>query len=221
MNETVKSIPAGERVYRWLRERILDGSIAGGQMVTEGEISEAVDVSRTPVREALLQLAAEGVLELYPKRGALVLAVSAAELREVLIARALIEPWAARAVAGRGDRTRVSEAMREATAAARAALNAEDARAFQDADLDFHRRLLSAAGNRLLAGFYGSLRDRELRAGMFAVFSDPVRSKIGMVQHDAIADAVERGDGEAAAAAMVEHLDGTALALGQAPLSSG
>ncbi|HWD74730.1 MAG TPA: GntR family transcriptional regulator, partial [Solirubrobacteraceae bacterium] len=106
---------AADRAYRWLRARILDGTFAGGRLLSEGEVADAVEVSRTPVREALLQLAAEDMLELYPKRGALVVSVTAAELREVLVARGLLEPWAARLVAGRSDRAAVAAALRGVT----------------------------------------------------------------------------------------------------------
>jgi DNA-binding GntR family transcriptional regulator len=210
---------AADRVYHSLRARILDGTLVGGRLLSEGEVAAAVEVSRTPVREAFLRLAAEGMLELYPKRGALVLAVSANELREVLVARGLIEPWAARVVAGRSDRVAVAERLRELTDQARDALARHDERTFQAADRKFHQQLLKAAGNELLAGFYASLRDRQLRAGMLAIDNDPARGIESMDQHDTIVDALERGDGDAAAAAMVEHLNGTTRALGLAPLS--
>jgi DNA-binding GntR family transcriptional regulator len=210
---------AADRVYQWMRARILDGTLSGGRLLSEGEIADALDVSRTPVREAFLQLAAQGMLELYPRRGALVLAVSAGELREVLVARALIEPWATRVVAGRADRVTVAERLRRLTDQARDALARHDERTFQEVDREFHQQLLRAAGNELVAGFYASLRDRQLRAGMMAIYNDPARGVESMDQHDTIADALERGDGDAAAAAMVEHLNGTSRALGLAPLS--
>src|SRR6201987_1150090 len=104
MTARAQNESAADRVYQWLRARILDGRFAGGRLLSEGEIADAVQVSRTPVREAFLQLAAEDMLELYPKRGALVVPGTAAELREVLVARAVLEPSAARIVARRSDR---------------------------------------------------------------------------------------------------------------------
>ncbi|HWE08894.1 MAG TPA: GntR family transcriptional regulator [Solirubrobacteraceae bacterium] len=210
---------AADRAYRWLRARILNGTFAGGRLLSEGEVADAVQVSRTPVREAFLQLAAEDMLELYPKRGALVVSVSAAELREVLVARTLLEPWAAGLVAGRPDRTAVAAALRSVTEAARQALDGHDEEGFQEADRQFHQQLLVAAGNQLLAAFYASLRDRQLRGGMMAVYNDPARGAESMAQHDSIAAAIEAGDADAAAAVMTEHLNGTAGALGLAPLA--
>ena len=219
MTTRAASESAADRVYRWLRARILDGTFAGGRLLSEGEVADAVQVSRTPVREAFLQLAAEDMLELYPKRGALVVSVTAAELREVLVARTLLEPWAARLVAGRPDRATVVARMRRLTEEARRALDRHDEAGLQDADREFHQQLIAAAGNQLLAGFYASLRDRQLRGGVMAVYNDPARGVESMAEHDTIVAALERGDADASAAAMTEHLIGTALALGLAPLS--
>src|SRR5690349_23388986 len=86
---------ATTRVYQHLKRAILEQLHPGGTLLTEAEIAEAVGVSRTPVREALLRLEAEGLVALYPKRGALVLPVSAQEVDEVIEARTLIEGHAA------------------------------------------------------------------------------------------------------------------------------
>lgn len=210
---------AAERAYRWLRTRILDGTVRGGQMLSEGEVANALSLSRTPVREAFLQLSAEGMLELYPKRGALVLTVTAAQLREVLVARALIEPWAVRAVASQSDRSAVTTALRRLTEQGQRALAKRDGASFAETDRAFHEQLLAAAGNGLLAEFYASLRDRGLRGGMLAIYRDAVRGETAMDQHGAIVGAIERGDPEEGAAAMLEHLNATAAALGFAALS--
>src|SRR3954463_4618620 len=93
------AVPATERVYRYLKRNILEQVHSGGTLLTEAEIAEAVGVSRTPVREALLRLEAEGLLRLYPKRGALVLPVSMQEIADVVETRLLGEPHA---VAPRG-----------------------------------------------------------------------------------------------------------------------
>src|SRR3954452_13514203 len=92
------AVPATTRVYQHLKRNILEQVHPGGTLLTEAEIADAVGVSRTPVREALLRLESEGLLALYPKRGALVLPVSAREVDEVVEARILIEGHAAAAV---------------------------------------------------------------------------------------------------------------------------
>src|SRR6476660_9315497 len=92
---TAKQPPAADRVYTHVKQGVLERRYEGGTLLTEGELAEAVGVSRTPVREALLRLEVEGLIRLYPKKGALVVPVSAQEAHDVVEARALIEEWAA------------------------------------------------------------------------------------------------------------------------------
>jgi DNA-binding GntR family transcriptional regulator len=66
---------ATDRAYAYTKARVLDSTFAGGELLTEGEVAEALRMSRTPVREAFLRLEGEGLLRLYPKRGALVVPV--------------------------------------------------------------------------------------------------------------------------------------------------
>src|SRR5262245_5406294 len=89
------ALPAATRVYQHVKRAILEQIHAGGALLTEVEIATAVGVSRTPVREALLRLQSEGLVTLYPKRGALVLPISAAEIEDVIEARQLVEVHAA------------------------------------------------------------------------------------------------------------------------------
>src|ERR1051325_9098135 len=83
--------PAADRVYAHVKKGVLERRYEGGTLLTEGELAEAVGVSRTPVREALLRLEVEGLLRLYPKKGALVLPVSAQEIADVVETRQLGE----------------------------------------------------------------------------------------------------------------------------------
>src|SRR5919199_6671341 len=90
---------AAARVYAYVKERLLDGTFPGGVLLSENELSQQLGLSRTPVRQAFVQLEAEGLLELYPKRGALVVPVAASEIEDVFEARLLIEQHAARRAA--------------------------------------------------------------------------------------------------------------------------
>src|SRR5262249_6403115 len=85
---------ASERAYKHVKEQVLDGVLPGGELISEGEVAEALGMSRTPVRAAFTQLESEGLLRLYPKRGALVVPVSAAEMQSVIETRWVIERYA-------------------------------------------------------------------------------------------------------------------------------
>ena len=102
---------AAQVAYDYVKARLLDGRFAGGTLLSENEIAQRLNVSRTPVRQAFVQLEAEGLLELYPRRGALVVPISASEAEDVLEARQLIEQHAARRAAGAGPA--LARALRE------------------------------------------------------------------------------------------------------------
>jgi DNA-binding GntR family transcriptional regulator len=204
---------AADRAYTFVKRQIVSGSYAGGTLISEGEVSAAVEVSRTPVREAFLRLEVEGLLRLYPKRGALVVPVSASEIRDVLDARLMIEQHAARTAIGTGRH-------RELAAELRAILGKQDdpdvprdAGRFTQIDQQFHGALVNAAGNRLLAGFYATLRDRQLRMGTVALVHDPGRYDAILAEHATLADLIGGGDSEAVASALAAHLAATRAAL--------
>src|ERR1700735_5365213 len=93
---------AKDRALDYVKNQILTGAFPGGELISEGEVAAALGMSRTPVREAFLRLEAEGLLRLYPQRGALVVPVSSEEAHAVLEARLVLEKFAAAKVIGRG-----------------------------------------------------------------------------------------------------------------------
>src|SRR5258707_4881136 len=93
---------AADRAYDWTKERLLDGTFPGGELLSEGQVADALLISRTPVREAFLRLQAESFLKLYPKRGALGVPVTLAEARALGEARLMMERSALETVAARG-----------------------------------------------------------------------------------------------------------------------
>jgi len=208
----VASPSAADRAYAFVKDHIVTGGYPGGTLISEGDVSAAVQVSRTPVREAFLRLAAEGLLHLYPKRGALVVPVSASEIREVLDARLVIEQHAARTAIAAGRHHELAAELRTVLAAHGVDL-VRDAGRFTQLDQQFHGTLVNAAGNRLLAGFYATLRDRQLRMGTTALLRDPDRYDAIRAEHAALADLIDAGDGDAVTAAMASHLAATRAAL--------
>jgi DNA-binding GntR family transcriptional regulator len=175
---------ATTRVYQHLKRAILEQLHPGGALLTETEIADAVGVSRTPVREALLRLESEGLVALYPKRGALVLPVSAQEINEVVEARLLVEGHAAAKVwPRRAGLIPTLESLRDTMHAARAA---GDVPAMMEADRGFHAAVVDAAGNRILADLYHRLRDRQMRMGVAAMRFSPDRMDRALGDHDGL-----------------------------------
>jgi DNA-binding GntR family transcriptional regulator len=172
-------------------------------------------VCRTPVRQAFLQLEAEGLLELYPRRGALVVPISPSEAEDVLEARLLIEQHCARSVAAEGARG--IPGLHDAIAEQQRAL-ADGGTGFIVADRRFHRAIVAANGNALLTRQYDTLRDRQQRIAATAVARDPARIVRFIAEHEELVAAIERGDPAAAAQLTAAHLRG-ADALARRPRS--
>src|SRR4051794_41718626 len=93
---------AAQRAYAHVKQRLLDGRFPGGMLLSENALAQQLEISRTPIRQAFGQLEAEGLVELYPRRGALVVPISASEADDVHEARDLIERHCARRAAEAG-----------------------------------------------------------------------------------------------------------------------
>ncbi|MHB9752816.1 GntR family transcriptional regulator [Streptomyces sp. BYX5S] len=199
-----KRPPAAERVYDHVKRGVLERSYEGGTLLTEGELAEAVGVSRTPVREALLKLEVEGLLKLYPKKGALVLPVSAQEIEDVVETRLLVEEHAVRKAFPARPRlvARLEELLEEQRAQAAAGQFTEAA----TTDRCFHAEIVRSGGNEILSRLYDQLRDRQLRMGVAVMRSHPDRIAKTLAEHAEILDALRAGDEEAAVAVVRRHV---------------
>jgi DNA-binding GntR family transcriptional regulator len=211
MDATGEPLSAAERVYRHVRAGILNRRFADNDLLAEGRIAEETGVSRTPVREALLRLEAEGMVALLPKRGALVLPVSAAEWRDVLATRELVETYCVRRVIDSGAAPALTGPLTTALATLQTAADDGDVAAYVAADRNFHAAIVAAAGNSILIRLYGSLRDRQLRMGAANLLgegglADSARTRRTIDDHHAIADAIAAQDLDAAVTLTIEHL---------------
>ncbi|GAA4532453.1 GntR family transcriptional regulator [Amycolatopsis samaneae] len=200
-----------DRAYQYLRSTVLTDPAVSGTFINEQAVATSVGVSRTPVREALLMLAAEDLVQLVPHRGAFVTPLPGRQIAELMQARAVIECWAAS----------TSLAGGRAPAAAMAAVIerqrevADDARAFIDLDSEFHALLVDAAGNSVLARLYETLRARHVLLGVVALERSEDRRREVLAEHQEIVDALAAGDAAGAEAAIRRHLDTTGNVLMQ------
>lgn len=207
---------AKELVYEFVKRQILSLELAPGAFVTEPEIAAQLGVSRTPVREAFLRLEAERLLTLVPHRGAQVTPISAHEMSDVMEVRLVVELWCAQAVLD-GRHGGVAERLSKALDDQRGLVDSTDFARFIELDREFHRHLVVAAGNEVMLELYDSLRDRQQRMGVAAVFQNPGRSTAVITEHAKIAVAIASGDRDAVERAVREHLDITLEALRSAP----
>ncbi|MFG3656578.1 GntR family transcriptional regulator [Streptomyces sp. NPDC047706] len=200
----VKQPPAADRVYTHVKQGVLDRRYEGGTLLTEGELADAVGVSRTPVREALLRLEAEGLIKLYPKKGALVLPVSAQEIADVVETRLLVEEHAARKAvpAPSGLIARLEELLERQREQAAAG----DLAGAAVTDRSFHAEIVRSGGNEILSRLYDQLRDRQLRMGVAVMHSHPDRIAKTLAEHQDILDALRSGDPDAAVGVVHRHI---------------
>ncbi|UQE77176.1 GntR family transcriptional regulator [Gordonia sp. PP30] len=208
LNASSSTGSAAERVYGEVKELILTNRIAGGELISEGEVAQRCEVSRTPVREAFLRLETEGWMRLYPKRGALIIPISDREASDVVEARILLEGHAVDAIAADDNRIRRLAAQLRDNLATHRDTDLEDIDTFSHHDAQFHQLIAAAGGNDLLAGFYVSLGERHRRMTIASVHRDVgVASRI-LADHAALLDAIEQGDAERFRAELAHHLAG-------------
>lgn len=190
--------------YEAIRRRILDNVWPPGHQALEQEIALELGVSRTPVREALIRLEREGLVQVIPRRGMRVLPLSAVDMREIYEVLTALESLAAEMVANRhlGDAELAS--LQAATDAMEAALARDDLDAWAAADEDFHARLIALAGNRHLAEAVHSHWDRAHRARMFTLRLRP-KPIHSTQEHRALLECLRAGDSAGAAAVNRAH----------------
>ena len=209
---------AKDRALEYVKAQVLTGAFSGGELISEGEVATALGMSRTPVREAFLRLEADGLLRLYPKRGALVVPVSSGEARAVIEARLVLERFAATKVIARGAAacTVAFERLSAALQRQHEAAAAPDWEAFVRADRAYHDVTLEESGNAILCDFYSSLRDRQMRMTGESLIQDEQRMATILDEHRVIAEALRDGDLERTLEAVQNHLGGTLRSLGLA-----
>jgi DNA-binding GntR family transcriptional regulator len=207
---TVKETRA-EALRRALADAILDGAVAPGAHLDEQEIASRHGVSRTPVREALRQLAAIGLVDLRPRRGAVAVAVSPVRIAEMFEVLNELETLAARLAA-----ERMTPIQRRRLAALHQSMaepmRAGDHETYEAGNVAFHAAIFEGSHNGFLAETARGVRER-LRPFIRGQFRLLGRLQRSFAEHATIVDAIARGDADGAAAAMARHV----TRLGDAP----
>ncbi|BBK44674.1 GntR family transcriptional regulator [Allostella vacuolata] len=194
-----------EAVVGRVRDMITEGELAPGSRIHEGNLGRALGVSRTPLREALKFLASEGLIELVPTRGAVVRRLTAQDVQDALAVLGGLEAQAGRLVCARASDAELAEIrclherMMERYAA-------RDRLPYFKLNQEIHSRILAASGNAVLAYVHGILQAR-LKRIRYIGNEAPDRWAGAVADHEAIMAALDRRDGEAAAAALAAHME--------------
>jgi DNA-binding GntR family transcriptional regulator len=206
---SAKPEPAQDVVFAWLKKHVVSLPRTDGTFLTEAEVCRATGMSRTPVREALLRLEADGLLRIVPKKGAFVPPITELEVEAIMQARGLVEDFCVRRAVHVGE----SLALELDRLLASQEKHQKSPLEFIELDREFHRAIVRAAHNPVLADFYESLRDRQMRMGIHAIATSGQRTASVLIEHRAIAEGVRSGDADQAAASMALHLRRTLAVL--------
>ncbi len=200
-------VTLGHHAADSIRDAILQGSLRPDERLVESAIASQLNLSRGPVRDALRQLALEGLVVIVPRRGTFVSRLDRADIREISTLRAVIEGLAARFLAVRRDQAAVDQ-LEECLNAMAEAGDADPVR-FATFDLKFHETLVRASGHKRLYHSWTNLRTqiwmfiRETRLGN-------LRSAEGTREfHETIVRAIRAGDAAEAERAARHHSEST------------
>jgi len=200
-----RAATAAARIYSDLRAELVSLQRHPREVVSEAEIALSYGVSRTPVREAILKLSDEGLLEIFPQSGIFVSRIPLAALPEAIVIRKALEATTAQMAAQRATASQILnlhsilERQREANAAG-------DSDAFHQADETFHATIAEVAG---YPGIWTLIQQVKVHVDRYRRLTLPQAGRIGRAigEHEAILDAIEAHDPNAARGAMELHLE--------------
>ena len=205
-----------QQAYQHLRERLVSGELTAGTQLSEPDLAKQLGMSRTPVREALRQMENEGLLDYAPRFGAMVRVPDREELGEMYAVREALESFAAAEAARNiGPRDlekleaefqRMSDLAGTVSAAADSVLDGDELRDFIQADMNFHRIIIEAAGNRYMSRI---LDDTRLLVRVFtSTFWQYDTEKLteAIEFHRRLLTAMQNRDSEAARLATVDAM---------------
>jgi DNA-binding GntR family transcriptional regulator len=197
---------AGGRAYEVIRNAIIGGAYAPGRRLKEEELTQLCGLSRTPVREALRRLAAEGLVTMTPNAGAQVSTISADELKEIYDLRAMVEGYAAAEAARKITPVALAQLRSLATLMEQAALASNDeGDEFLARNAKFHRIIMDAADSPRLVGMSAFVIEAPLAVRTLGRYSpDDIARSMG--HHRELIDALEAGDSAWAASVMKSHI---------------
>lgn len=196
-----------KKVYRILKARIIKGDLAQGSKLFEAKIAEQLGVSRTPVREALRELAAEGFVKMNPNQGMIVYNTSIEDVQNVLQIRGVLEGLAARLTA-----TLISEEETKKLDSyikqMEKFVSRNDPIAFSDIDAKFHELIVNSCGNKQLIQIRKNISEQVNRYRMKSL-NVPGRLKYSLKEHREIAEALKIKDSKRADIWSRKHIEST------------
>ena len=201
--EDDSDVSRADYVYCRLLEEIRSGKFQPGDRLREVDLATRLNVSRTPVREAIRRLASEGLIELAPGRGVKIIELTRQQVRELYFLRATLEGAAARLAAAHASESEIALLRKAMTACD---LAEADPMTVARLNKEFHRQIHEAAHNRYLARSLSQLAD-SLALLPGTTYQRPGRPQLAQQEHAAILDAIEDRDQDRAEQAARDHIE--------------
>lgn len=204
MRQRILPAQLERRVYEQLRDEILSGTLTTGTQLVEARIATDLGVSKTPVREALIRLQRDGLVEIEPYRGARVIEPAESDVREILELRILLECHITRDLANRRPPDALDSLERTIEEGRQALQTGDDARV-HSALTEFSDVMAEASGNKRLGKALDDLRSVLLLIASTSL-RRPGREARSLAEHERILAAIRSGDADEAAAATEAHI---------------
>ncbi len=202
-----------DSVQDTLRDAIFGGALRAGEALSVPELARRLNVSRSPVREAVLALVAQGLAVEQPRRGVVVATIAEQDLVAIHEVREFLEAGAARLAAARIDEAGI-ERLRRILAEQKRAVNDKDAAGYFRTNSQLHGAIAAAAGNPRLEQILRTL-ENQMRIALNRAANDERHIRAGYAEHRHVVDAIAKRDEDAAEQAMRTHIASTIARLGK------
>lgn len=196
-----------EQAAQSIRDRIVRGLLLPGAPLSEIALAQELGVSKTPVREALIELKRQGLVEIHPQRGTFVFAMTAEEVRDLAEMRAVLEGAALRLATER-DGDGLCHRWEPIVAAMQEAAAGDDAETYRGLDGDFHQAIVDAAGNRFLGEAFTAIAFR-IQALRSRLSLAPALNAASLDEHVQLLEMVGNRRSKKAADLLLSHIERT------------
>ena len=212
----IKKISYKDQIYEHLKQAIIMGDMTPDEIYSEQMIADKLKVSRTPVREAVLQLRFENLVDVFSGRGFSVRPIHFFDVQQIIQARTAVESASLRALIIGLDSAEGQEILKQMELCVKqempAALSEENNYNFMRTDMEFHMLSVSFTGNEFFIQIMSMMRTR-LEQAMFSSLKKQLRPIAAIDEHEKIFSSVKLRDTDGAIRALVEHMNATEIIL--------
>jgi DNA-binding GntR family transcriptional regulator len=205
MKKTIDNTNLRDQTYDIIKNMIILREIEPGKKINEEHIAKEIQVSRTPIREALCRLENEGIVKIIPRRGAFVSDLTETTVREILLTREVLEGLVVRLAVENMDAKLLEKLRKAIEKVSNIPEDERDLINYTRSEVDFHALLLSASNNQMLKNMM-KIINAHLQIIRLRTVVIPERAQKTVKEHEQILKAIEKGDADSAEELMRKHV---------------